>query len=101
MCLPDYQGVGIGNALSEFVASLFVATGKRYYSVTGNPAMIRHRAKSPLWNMLRKPSRVSPFNSRHFNVQGLRKTTASNRFTAGFNYVGPARRRDAWRFGLM
>src|SRR5262249_57232560 len=32
VCLPDFQGVGIGNALSEFVASLFVATGKRYCS---------------------------------------------------------------------
>src|SRR5262249_45343918 len=32
VCLPDFQGVGIGNTLSEFVASLFVATGKRYCS---------------------------------------------------------------------
>ena len=26
VCLPDFQGVGIGNAMSELVASLFVAT---------------------------------------------------------------------------
>ena len=56
VCLPDYQGVGIGNALSEFVAGLFKATLKPYRSITSHPAMILHRAKSPLWQMVRTPS---------------------------------------------
>jgi hypothetical protein len=36
-CLPDFQGVGIDNAMSEFVASLFVATGKPHFSSTSHP----------------------------------------------------------------
>ncbi len=58
VCLPDYQGVGIGSSLCEFVASLFVTTGKPFFSTSGHPAVIRHRAASPLWQMRRKPGLV-------------------------------------------
>jgi hypothetical protein len=97
VCLPDFQGVGIGNALSEFVASLFVATGKRYYSVTSNPAMVQHRARSPLWHMHRRPSRSGRNNS----LTSLNRTAARNRFAAGFRYVGPAKGEEARAFGLI
>ncbi len=82
VCLPDYQGVGIGNAISEFVASLFAALGKAYSSVTSHPAMIRHRLRSPVWRLMRKP-RVG-------KRQGLPGWKGSGRMTAGFRYVGPA-----------
>jgi hypothetical protein len=85
VCLPDFQGVGIGNALSEFVAGLFVSEGKRYRSTTGHPAMIRHRARSPLWRMIRRPS----FGTRHRGLAGKWMGSAA-RLTAGFEYVGPA-----------
>jgi ABC-type lipoprotein export system ATPase subunit/GNAT superfamily N-acetyltransferase len=49
VCLPDFQGVGIGNAMSEFVASLYRANGRPYFSATSQPAMIRHRAQSRLY----------------------------------------------------
>jgi len=54
--LPDYQGVGIGNALSDFVASLWTALGYRASSTTTHPAMIRARLRSPNWEMRRAPS---------------------------------------------
>jgi hypothetical protein len=84
VCLPDFQGVGIGNALSEFVAGLFVAQGKRYRSTTSHPAMIRHRARSSLWRMIRKPS----FGGRHRGLSG-QWIGSIDRLTAGFEYVGP------------
>ena len=96
VCLPDYQGVGIGNALSELVASFFRATGKPYRSVTANPAMIYHRARSPLWRMTRAPSRLG-----HNSMSVLRRTSSANRLTASFEYVGPARPEDARRFGCL
>jgi hypothetical protein len=97
VCLPDFQGVGIGNALSEFVASLFVGTGKRYYSVTSTPAMVHHRASSPLWHMHRQLSRCG----RNKSLLSLNRTVAQNRFTAGFRYVGPGRVEEARAFGLL
>lgn len=98
VCLPDFQGVGIGHALSEFVASLFAATGKRYLSVTSHPGMIAHRLRSANWTMYRQPS----FGTRNVGTQQtFNRTAALCRRTAGFRYVGPSRRDDAARFGIQ
>jgi ABC-type lipoprotein export system ATPase subunit len=80
--LPDYQGVGIGNALSAVVASLWKALGYRSVSTTTHPAMIRSRLRSRLWVMRRRPSLASGREGK------LRHATT--RLTAGFEYVGPA-----------
>jgi hypothetical protein len=95
VCLPDFQGVGIGNATSEFVASLFAATGRPYRSVTSAPAMIRHRARSPNWRMTRPPSLAHGQTMARF-----RQTASSKRLTASFEYVGDKNEEEASRFGL-
>jgi hypothetical protein len=97
VCLPDFQGVGIGNAMSEFVASLYRATGRPYTSTTSHPAMIHHRAKSPLWRMSRKPGLTG--GGRRFSL--MRRTAAIDRLTAGFEYVGPARFDEARLFEVV
>jgi len=95
VCLPDFQGLGIGHALAEFVASLFAATGKPYTGTTSHPAMIRHRARSALWRMIRAPSRagIPP-------MRGLAHTSSHARLTAAFRYVGPTRSSEAKEFGV-
>jgi GNAT superfamily N-acetyltransferase len=98
VCLPDFQGVGIGHALSEFVAAIFRATGKRYLSVTSHPAMIAHRMRSAKWVMYRSPSFVSKNTGRH---QAFNRTAALRRKTAGFRYVGRPDYAEAARFGLV
>jgi hypothetical protein len=108
VCLPDFQGVGIGNAFAEFVASLFAATGKRYISTTSHPAMIHHRARSPLWNMHRRPgmvresgaSAVMRVNTPNANLQQT-VHTSRGRITAGFTYTGPANREAAQVLGVV
>ena len=98
VCLPDFQGVGIGNALSEFVASLFVATGKRYCSRTSHPAMIRHRASSKLWKMTGGIS----FGRKHTGqCAAFNRSAALARLTAGFRFVGPANDEAARMFGIV
>lgn len=81
VCLPDYQGVGLGNAVSDFVASIWAGLGYRATSTTTHPAMIRSRHASKNWKMLRKPSFASSKEGR------IRHATT--RLTAGFQYVGP------------
>jgi len=78
--LPDYQGVGLGNVVSDFVASLWTGLGYRALSTTTHPAMIRSRLESPHWHMHRVPAlaRASEGRLRH----------AVTRLTAGFEYVG-------------
>jgi ABC-type ATPase involved in cell division/GNAT superfamily N-acetyltransferase len=78
--LPDYQGAGIGHALSTHLAAMWKALGHRASSTTTHPAFIAARQRSPHWRMIRAPSlapRQGPF--RH----------ANKRLTAGFLYIGP------------
>ena len=78
--LPDYQGIGVGNALSDFVASLWAGLGFRAISTTTHPAMIRSRLRSPNWTMRRRPA---------FAPRAGKLRHAATRLTAGFQYVGP------------
>ena len=95
VCLPDFQGVGLGVAMSEFVAGAYRATGRPYFSTTSHPALIRHRCRSPLWRVTRKPTTPArPHTSR------LAATGSLGRLTAGFEYVGPPRWEDAKRLGI-
>jgi hypothetical protein len=94
VCLPTYQGIGLGNRMSEFVAAVYKATGKPYFSTTSHPAMIRHRAKSKLWHMTRRPNIAATHKG------GSGKTKMA-RITAGFRYVGPADTEAAMRFGVI
>lgn len=103
VCLPDYQGVGIGNRVSEYVASLYRGTSRPYFSVTGNPAMVYYRARSPRWRMTRSLGRTAALGrtSGKRGKYGLEATLATNRNTAGFEYVGPpADLDDARAFGI-
>lgn len=88
VCLPDFQGVGIGNAMSDYVASMCKAVGYRYMSQTSHPAMIGSRNKSKNWKMTRKPSRISSAHSATSGRRSWRVQTQRN--TASFEYVGPA-----------
>jgi GNAT superfamily N-acetyltransferase/ABC-type uncharacterized transport system YnjBCD ATPase subunit len=97
VCLPDFQGIGIGSALSEFVASLYVARGRPYFSTTGHPAMIAHRMRSPLWRVYRRAGVSRPAGR---TSCALERPDGITRITAGFEYVGPGREADASRFGL-
>lgn len=98
VCLPDFQGVGIGNAMSEHVAGIWRATGKPYFSATSSPAMIYHRARSPLWRMNRRPSRHEPNRGAK---KDMNKTVANKRLTAGFEYVGPPLVEEARLLGVI
>lgn len=47
--LPDYQGIGIGKQLSEYMAELYLSQGYRYFSKTANPIIGEYRQRSDLW----------------------------------------------------
>jgi hypothetical protein len=82
--LPDYQGAGIGNALSCTLASMWKALGYRAVSTTTHPGMIAARCRSSLWHMHRPPSLCVGQEKKR------RLRHAATRLTAGFTYCGPA-----------
>jgi GNAT superfamily N-acetyltransferase len=78
--LPDYQGAGIGHALSTRLAAHWRALGFRASSTTTHPAFIASRARDPRWRLVRAPSLMRPERGRRHAV---------TRLTAGFVYTGP------------
>jgi GNAT superfamily N-acetyltransferase len=90
--LPDYQGIGIGMALSNFCAGLWKALGLRATSTTTHPAFIAARLRSPDWRMVRRPALARTDGER-----GRALRHAATRLTAGFDYVGPALHPDLAR----
>jgi len=76
--LPDFQGMGIGNKLSEVIGQRYIDIGKRYYSKTSNPRMGEHRNKSLLWratanNMKSRPSYLKEGEARGQKGFGISK----------------------------
>lgn len=91
VCLPDYQGVGIGNSLSCYVGAMLKAIGMHYNSVTSHPAMIQARAKSTNWAMVGQ-SKVGDRKVHSGTLGGAnwKPEVMVNRQTFTFRYVGPA-----------
>lgn len=80
--LPDYQGIGIGNKLSEHVGDILLSKGKKFTSLTSHPSMIGYRAKSKKWIMTRGPSRTSP------HAGSISFSSSSARLSCSFLYIG-------------
>ena len=91
--LPDFQGVGIGVALSDWLGAYVAARGWRFTSVTSHPAMIAHRMRSPNW-VLRRRGRARPGgrlqtqNENAARMEAARAVHSRGRITASFTYVG-------------
>ncbi len=85
--LPDYQGLGFGVRLTDYVASMAKAVGVRFYSKTVHPAMVAYRQKSPLWRETENSGRVKK------NGHGSKTKRTWNpvkRKCFSFEYIGPA-----------
>lgn len=67
--LPDYQGLGIGVRLSDFVGDMILKDGGRYFSRTSHPRMGFYRELSPKWKPTskNKKKRVDVKNNGVFN----------------------------------
>lgn len=88
VCLPDYQGVGIGNALIDYIGSAYRALGNRILSTTASPALIKSRSKNPNWKLLQKPHLAPKMGKTTTLVSGGWET-ATNRLTTTWEYIGP------------
>lgn len=84
VCLPDYQGVGIGRALFDTIASMWTALGYRAFSRTAHPAEIASRQRGGLWRVTHHG-----FASRGGgNVPHLADSHTFNRRCASFEWIG-------------
>jgi len=83
VCLPDFQGVGLGRVLVDVVSAHYKTITKNVGFTTSHPAMNQSLNHDPLWRMIRKPS----INAKASDVVGFKRQL---RYTTSFRYVGPA-----------
>lgn len=51
--LPDYQGLGLGGRLDDWLGEWLRERGFRYRNTVAHPAMVRYYARSPRWRLIR------------------------------------------------
>ncbi|MBN2475840.1 MAG: GNAT family N-acetyltransferase [Pirellulales bacterium] len=85
--LPDYQGIGIGTAVTEAVAELHRGQGHRVNVTAGHPALIAHCRRSPRWRAV--GVRKSGARRADRFLRGYR--SAVGRAVVSFEYLGDRR----------
>jgi GNAT superfamily N-acetyltransferase len=83
--LPDYQGIGLGKQLLDFIAELYTTQTKLpFYLVTSNPQLVKGNNSS--WNINRfGHANIGRHNSKINN--GLRCSLSRNRITVTLRYI--------------
>ena len=85
--LPDYQGLGIGVRLSDWLGAFNVSLGRRYFSKTTHPRMGEYRNNSPLWKPTSKNGLVREFNGKG-TYNNMHKSLRTGVACYSHEYVG-------------
>lgn len=80
--LPDYQGVGIGLSLLEFVGKIYLNQKNRYIITTSAPALMNSLKNRKNWKLIRI-GRTTPNKS----MSSLNKSISSKRITASYELI--------------
>ena len=83
---PDYQGIGIGFSLSNFVAERLRSEGFRVTSTTTSPALIFARKRDPRWK-LRNSGRVNKNGGKRAGDKCKFSTGSSGRITTNWEFI--------------
>lgn len=87
--LPEFQGMGIGSALSDTIAGWVISTGSRYFSKTAHPAMGIHRNNSPKWKPTSKNGVVrKDYKSGRKTKEDGHKFSHAHRVCYSHEYIG-------------
>jgi len=80
--LPDFQGIGVGARLLDFIAKKYNSQKKRFTITTSNSALINSLIKNKKWALTRK-GRTAKSTSK-LNVQ--KGYSGKNRITCSFEF---------------
>lgn len=88
--LPDYQGLGIGVRISDWMGERCLKLGRRYFSKTAHPRMGGYRDNSKLWKPTSKNhnSRKDINKEKNQDYNGMRKTKRANKWCYSHEYIG-------------
>jgi GNAT superfamily N-acetyltransferase len=82
--LPDYQGIGVGKRLLNFIAELYSQTKMPFYIVTSNPQLIRGNLSS--WKITRYWHASKGRENTRINNE-IRSSLSRERITVSINYI--------------
>jgi ABC-type lipoprotein export system ATPase subunit/GNAT superfamily N-acetyltransferase len=83
--LPQYQGIGIGMAIREYIAGCFKSEGQRVMTATSHGGLIKAMTRSEKWECFRAKGVYG--DAKHVKYTAGKGTI---RPTASFRYIGPA-----------
>ena len=87
--LPDYQGMGFGNRLSDAIGEIHIREGKRYFSKTVHPKMGAYRNASTKWRPTSKNMKARPDYSHNRQTKESKyKDNHINRIAYSHEYIG-------------
>ena len=86
--LSDYQGMGIGNAMSECVGEILLSEGKRFFSKTANLGESRGQRKQWKPTSKNKKARKDHVKSTRSNYNNMVNTKLSLRVCYSHEYIG-------------
>jgi ABC-type lipoprotein export system ATPase subunit/GNAT superfamily N-acetyltransferase len=92
--LPDYQGLGIGSKICDYISKLYKTDNKTIYIKTSNPALWSFFEKSINWqfcgetNGELKESMMSTRDKKNDDLQ------TSNRISKSYKYIGDVSKDD-------
>jgi GNAT superfamily N-acetyltransferase len=83
--LPDYQGIGVGKRLLNFIAELYTSqTNVPFYILTGNPQIIRGNMSN--WKVKRFGHASKGRGNTRINNE-IRDSLSRNRITVSLEYI--------------
>jgi GNAT superfamily N-acetyltransferase len=83
--LPDYQGIGVGKRLLNFIAELYTSQTKvSFYILTSNPQIIRGNMQN--WKITRYGHASKGQENTRINNE-IRNSLSRNRITVSLKYV--------------
>jgi len=88
--LSDYQGMGIGNAMSECIGEILLSEGKRFFSKTANIKLGESRSQRKTWRPTskNKKARKDHVKSTRENYNNMVNTKLSLRVCYSHEYIG-------------
>ena len=82
--LPDFQGMGIGSHISNFLGGVFKGMGAKYFTKTIHPALGEYRAKSNKWEATNHNGKIR----KDKKSEGDKYLSLKQRASYCYKYVG-------------
>lgn len=87
--LSDYQGMGIGNRMSECIGKMVTLENKRFFSKTANIKLGEYRNQKDIWRATSKNGKARLDNlGRKNNYNNMIKESLSRRVCYSHEYIG-------------